>query len=64
MQTFAESGITDAISNVLSILTSAISFLTGNPWLMVLVAAPIVFGILAALLAIFKHCLLYTSRCV
>ena len=55
MQTFAESGITDAISNVLSILTSAISFFTGNPWLMVLVAAPIVFGILAALLAIFKH---------
>lgn len=47
--------VTTAISNVLSVLTTAITFLTGNPWLMILVAAPIVFGILAALLAIFKH---------
>lgn len=55
MQTFSESGITSAITNVLGILSSGIEFLTGNPWLMVLVAAPIVFGILGALLAIFKH---------
>ena len=47
--------VTTPISNVLSVLTTAITFLTGNPWLMILVAAPIVFGILAALLAIFKH---------
>ena len=55
MQTFAASGITEAIASVLSVLSSGIEFLTGNPWLMILVAAPIVFGILAALLAIFKH---------
>ena len=55
MQTFADSGITEAITNVLAILTQAVQFLTSNPWLMVLVAAPIVFGILTALLSIFKH---------
>lgn len=47
--------ITAAFQNVLSLLTSGITFLTGNTWLMILVAAPIVFGILAALLSIFKH---------
>lgn len=47
--------ITTAFSNVLSLLTSGITFLTGNTWLMILVAAPIVFGILGALLSIFKH---------
>ena len=47
--------ITTAFSNVLSLLTSGITFLTGNTWLMILVVAPIVFGILGALLAIFKH---------
>lgn len=55
MQTFAESGITQAFSDIISILTTAITFITGNPWLMILIAAPIVLGIIAALLSIFRH---------
>lgn len=55
MQTFAESGITQAFADIISLLTTAITFVTSNPWLMILVAAPVVLGIIAALLAIFRH---------
>ena len=54
MQTFAESGISVAFSNIISLLTSGIGFLTSNPFLMVLIAAPLVFGILGGLMAIFR----------
>lgn len=47
--------ISDAFSDVLDLLTSAITFLTSNPWLMIMIAAPIVLGIVAALLSIFRH---------
>lgn len=55
MQTFPEAGVTQVIVDVLAVFSTGIEFLTSNPWLMILVAAPIVFGILAALLSIFKH---------
>lgn len=55
IQTFSESGVSAIFAEILNLLTSAISFLTGNPWLVILVVAPVVFGVLGALLGIFNR---------
>lgn len=54
MQTFSESGISEAFTNVISLLTTGFNFLTSNPFFMVLLVAPLVFGILGGLLSVFR----------
>ena len=45
----------EAISSALEILTSCLTFVTGNPFLVALIAIPLAIGIIGALIHIFKR---------
>lgn len=47
--------ITTAFSSVISLFTTAFTFIKSEPWLLVLVAAPVCFGFLGAIISVFHR---------
>lgn len=47
--------VTNALTSAGSIITAAFEVIQNNPWLLILVAAPVLLGILGAIIAFFKH---------
>lgn len=47
--------MSEAISSALEILTSCLDFVTGNTFLVVLIAVPLAIGVIGALIHIFKR---------
>lgn len=47
--------MSEAITSALGILTSCLNFVTGNAFLVVLIAVPLAIGVIGALIHIFKR---------
>ena len=47
--------MSEAITSALSIMTSCLTFITGNTFLVVLIAVPLAIGVVGALIHIFKR---------